>query len=352
MRKRFKGENVIDDCLDDEVEPTGRRVYRTRPGKKGPPHERIAPLDINKTNATVIEVLHKACRVRLDSEPTVPVLCHYRRASVYRNIDYQGFRERSPVAVGDRVKTEAKGGQDFVIDGVGKRKNQLLRPAPGRDEKLLHVIAANIDQVVIVASVSDPEFSPGLIDRYLVACQYAKLDVVICINKTDLLESAQESPWAMYEAIGVRCLKVSAKLKQGIENLQKELLGKTAVFCGHSGVGKTSLLRALLETDIGKIGELNEFTKKGKHTTTSAILYEGPLSSHGKSYWIDTPGIRAFGLLGINPGDLSQFFVEFSDAKCGTPHCQHWEELDCAVRSFPRYDSYRRIMESLLSGES
>jgi ribosome biogenesis GTPase len=117
------------------------------------------------------------------------------------------------------------------------------------------------------------------------------------------------------------------------------------VFCGHSGVGKSSLLTALLGHELRKAGEVSSVTGKGKHTTSSALLIP-----HEGSEWIDTPGVREFGLIGINPGDLRNYYVEFLNVACSERGCLHREEEDCEARSLPRYLSYRRILESLIEG--
>ena len=119
------------------------------------------------------------------------------------------------------------------------------------------------------------------------------------------------------------------------------------VFCGHSGVGKTSLLNRLLGASNRKVGDVSEFTGKGKHTTTSAVLLEG--SEEGK--WIDTPGVRAFGLVGLVPEELKNYFPEFSDLPCSEHGCSHIGEPDCQAATTPRYANYRRIFESLQAGE-
>jgi ribosome biogenesis GTPase len=130
----------------------------------------------------------------------------------------------------------------------------------------------------------------------------------------------------------------------GIKKLCDFILGKTIVFCGESGVGKTSLLRALLKSDVGRVGDVNPFTGKGRHTTTGAILLGGPSASR----WIDTPGVREFGIANISPSQLAHYFPEFREVSCAQSGCLHQDESGCQVQSLARYESYRKILDSLI----
>ena len=208
-------------------------------------------------------------------------------------------------------------------------------------------MAANVDQVVIVTSAGEPTFSSGMVDRYLIAAEFAGIEPLLCLNKIDLLGSSP-NPTKLYRDIGYRIFETSSKKKLGTEELSKAILGKTVVFCGQSGVGKTSLLRLLLLSDIGKVGEMSLSTGKGKHTTTAAVLFTGPASSH----WADTPGVREFGLREIAPEKLKDLFPEMRALKCAVESCLHEEEEGCVARELPRYASYRRIVTSLRSGEN
>lgn len=304
-------------------------------------------LDPSEGNATVAEVLPKQCIVWMD-EGGGTLLCNYRRAKVLRQNE-EGPRERSPVAVGDRVKVAAVGKQDGIVEGVCARTNQIARPAPAQEQSVVHVIAANVDLLVIVAATEEPNFSPGLVDRYLVAAQHAGVPALICVNKIDLAEGGtgrlpENPPWGLYTNLGYSVAVVSAKREDGIAELREKLSGRCAVFCGHSGVGKTSLLRALIGSEVGRVGAVNAFTKKGRHTTTGALLLGGPRGSR----WIDTPGIRGFGLVGVEPDALKGFFPEFQGLECAVEGCLHLGEEGCAATHQPRIESYRRIHQSLL----
>jgi ribosome biogenesis GTPase / thiamine phosphate phosphatase len=303
-------------------------------------HESQA-LDPADANGTVAEVFPKLCKVRIDASGAT-LLCPYRRAQVYnREAAEADIRERTPVAVGDRVKVQVLGSQDGVVEGVSSRRNQLMRLAPGREGLQIHILASNDDLLVIVAAVREPEFSPGLIDRFLVAGQIAGIETVICINKMDLRQQ-DESPWEIYSKIGIPVVPVSAKGAPGVQALQERIAGKLSVFCGHSGVGKTSLLRVLLGREIGRIGELSQATGKGRHTTTGAVLLEGP-----GCRVIDTPGIREFGVVGIEPEELRHYFPEFRELGCAVTDCLHEDEPGCVAQELPRYSSYRRVLTSL-----
>jgi ribosome biogenesis GTPase len=350
MSPKFRGGS--DDWLDDEDK--GHRE-----GSKPKKHSSKAGLlPPEQANATVVEVFPKQARVHMDQPLTAgstdfEILCAYRRAQVIQNDE--NYRERTPVAVGDRVVATVLSPQSGVIEGVCSRRNFLARPAPGKEIKkdesiTLHIVAANIDLLVIVASVKLPDFSPGLVDRYLIAAQAAGIPKLLCITKADLLDnsSSQDWPkdWEEYRNIGYDVHIVSTRKLEGIAKLLSELEHKTVVFCGHSGVGKTSLFRTIMEKEVGRIGEVSAQTGKGRHTTTSAILYQ-----QGDSNWIDTPGIREFGLIGVSSENLGTYFPEFEKLACTLNGCRHLDEPDCQATHLFRYPSYRRIHQSLLESE-
>jgi len=351
-----KSRDFTGDWMDDEKDLSGFRG-RSLQKKLSDSSSRSkggTPLQAAEANATVVEVFPKLCRVKVDATGS-EVLCSYRRAQVYdHGLGGQGTRERSPVAVGDRVRANITSPQSGVVEGVAQRTNQLLRPAPGRERdenseiQAVHVIAANVDVLVIVASCLKPDFSPGLVDRFLVAAQLSGLKPILCITKTDLGPTTE--PWKLYEELGVEVRKLSTRTGEGIESLQAQLEGRKVVFCGHSGVGKTSLLRALTGREIGKVGEVSEATGKGRHTTTSAVLISAP----GNSVWIDTPGMRSFGLALIEPEEVSRYFPELEASPCDPKPCSHGpkeESPGCAARGLPRYESFIRVRQSLLPEE-
>lgn len=258
------------------------------------------------------------------------LLCSYRRGQIVdRNAEW---RERSPVAPGDRVKVHAYGSKDGVIEEILPRMNSISRKAPGREGKIMHTIAANVDFVVITSSLHDPDFSPGLVDRFLIATTVAQIVPVIVINKMDL-DRGNERPWKLYEDLGYRCVPVSTQTGEGLDSLKQMLQGKTSVFCGHSGVGKTSLLSRLFGSTVGKVGEVSGATGKGKHTTTVSKL----ITAEGGTRFIDTPGIKEFGLIGVEPKDLIQYYPEMYELQVKREPYEH----------LPRYEMYLRIKAGL-----
>jgi len=297
-----------------------------------------------ETNGTVLEIYPKFCKVRFDVDH-LDRLCTYRRAQVWQKRN-EDDRSKTPMTVGDRVKAKIFGSKDGLIEGVAQRKNEISRPAAGREGNISQVIAANIDCLVIVASLHDPDFSPGFIDRFLIAAIRSTIPTLLCINKADLKSSDQDQPWKIYQDLGFECLLTSAKSKLGLEDLKQRILGKTVVFCGNSGVGKTSLLNVLIESYSGKVGDVNTVTGKGKHTTTSAKLLDGP----SDSAWIDTPGIRNFSMRHLDEKELKSFFPEFDALACTQKNCLHEHETDCDAKNLVRYPSYLKILETIRQG--
>lgn len=306
-----------------------------RPARKKIPR-RAKILTPAEGNGTVAEIFPNQSSVQLDGMPQ-RTLCLYRMST----LAFGGAqRERSPVCVGDRVLVEAG-----VIVGRCERRNRLIRPAPNARDPLLHVLAANLDVLVIVAAAREPEFTPGIIDRFLVAASAQKIETVLCVNKTDLWGADQDKPWSHYPAAGVRVLEASAQAGDGTEELSALLRGKAAVFCGHSGVGKTTLLRRLLNDETyGRVGELSAASGKGRHTTTGAVLLNGPDGSS----WIDTPGIMNFGLIDVKAEELLIHFPElYKAAESCAEGCSHDAEPECALLKSPRHQSYRQIHAAL-----
>jgi ribosome biogenesis GTPase / thiamine phosphate phosphatase len=329
---KFKGNK--EDWLDDEKSVSGRAHIRTP--KKGKP--KVEYLEAEKVNGMVVEVFPNQCVVK-ELGTLRRLACTYRKAK----LPTADIRERAPVAVGDLVHFEEISRTDGVIDGVSARTNSLSRPAPERAQR--HVLVANVKKLVIVTSVANPEFSPGLVDRFIIAAEHQGIGVFLAINKADLLATTSVAPklWENYSELGYSVGLVCAKTGDGLEAIRQWIGEDLTTFCGHSGVGKTSLLNSMLGKQIGRTGEVSEFTGKGQHTTTGAYLIEG-------TNLIDTPGVREFGLFGIEPEWVRDFFREFKTRECRDPECFHREEVGCAVKELPRYSSYRRIVESILEG--
>ena len=266
---------------------------------------------------------------------------------------------RSPLAVGDRVELGPGPSGAAYITQVAPRHSALSRDATiGSGPETAHVLAANIDQVIIVCSPKEPPFRPGLIDRYLVAASRDELPAALCLNKTDLdISEDVEGALAGYEALGIEIVRTSAETGDGLDSAREQIAGKVSLFTGHSGVGKSSLLNALepgLALRVGDVTQAMAGQGKGTHTTSSARLI--PLSLEA-TFVVDSPGIRAFGIRGMPARDLASQFPDFAElaAGCAYSDCLHSAEPDCAVRTAQhvdpflqgRYQSYRIMLAEL-----
>ncbi len=247
-----------------------------------------------------------------------------------------------------------------IVTAAETRRNVLERPD---SRGVLKAMAANIDQIVIVTAL-EPEPQPELLDRYLVATEVARIPPLIVINKVDLM---RESPahqqflaaiQNLYEVIGYTVVQASTKETGGLDALSAHLVDKSSVFIGQSGVGKSSLVQALLPSEDIRVGHLHKQTRLGRHTTSTARLY----AYAGGGSIIDSPGIRDFGLEQISRTDVEQGFIdirEFSD-HCRFRDCRHRHEPGCAVRdavekgklSRRRLASFQRILETLTGGNA
>ncbi len=273
----------------------------------------------------------------------------YARESVVKKA-----KGTNPIVVGDEVTLEVadEAKKEGVIVELHPRRTKLSRRVSTGTKELEQVVAANVDNLVIVSSVADPPFRPGLIDRYLVAAAKGALQPIICVNKVDLegIEDLRDI-LNMYRDLGYPVVLTSAKTGHGIEELREQLRDKTSVFAGHSGVGKSSLLRVLVPGIHVKVGEVNPRTGRGRHTTTAAELVRLP----DGGYVIDTPGIRQFSLWDLTEEDVRRFFVEIAryGAGCRFADCSHTVEPECAVRAAMedgrihprRYESFLRLLE-------
>lgn len=258
------------------------------------------------------------------------------------------------VVVGDRVEFHREPGNSVVTD-VLPRRNVFSRRAAGT-RPLEQVVAANLDQVVLVTSVASPEFRPGFADRVLAQAEHLGLPARVAINKCDLdHEGVAAGLIADYEAAGYPAHRVSAKRGEGVDSLRHACLGRRSLFIGQSGVGKSTLLNAIAPgLELGA-GHVNVKTGKGRHTTTAAWLV---VPESGLEL-IDTPGVRSFGLWGIGPRDLEQAYPEFRRTlgACRFADCRHVAEPGCALReaveagTVPRrrYDSFLKLRAELES---
>jgi len=265
----------------------------------------------------------------------------------------KGLTTTNPVAVGDVVDFEVEPEQQTgVINKLHDRKNYIIRKSINLS-KQAQVIAANLDMALLVVTLASPRTSLGFIDRFLVTAEAYSIPAGIIFNKLDLfseegLEILAEYR-SIYEQIGYPCYEVSALKKTGIKEVSEVLKAKTTLFSGHSGVGKSTLLNAILPGMEVRTGEISDWSEKGKHTTTFAEMFELPFGG----FLIDTPGIRELGVIDIEKQELSHFFPEMRKRlnQCRFHNCRHINEPGCAVLAAleegqiepSRYESYLSI---------
>jgi len=310
----------------------------------------------------VTEVHRRTCECLLTGKED-EITCRYSNILSSKEI-------RLP-AVGDQVQLKSEDGEEHYVTEVLPRRSALVRPGP--DDRIHHqlVLAANIDQVVVVASLKEPDFNYGFVDRFLLAAELSGLDLVLVLNKTDLVDEWPEEVHEFSDLVR-EFAPVSVKTGEGLDELRKILQGRTSVFTGQSGVGKSSLISKLIPGLDLRVGEVRYRDGKGRHTTTSSSLFDLPFhapfhapfdasfdtpSDPKVSRVIDTPGIRGLGFLDLPRQDLALLFPGFQEYTplCRFSNCLHLEEPGCAVcdaveedkLSIQRYDSYLRIMESL-----
>ena len=269
-----------------------------------------------------------------------------------------GLTSTNPIAVGDRVEMELENELESTatITTIYDRKNYIARVSP-HNKNQHHIVASNLDQSLLFATVKDPKTSQGFIDRFLVSCESYHLPAIIVFNKADVygkkeLEKFEELK-DMYEKAGYKVLLTSIVNNIGIDEVKDLLLNKTTLLSGHSGVGKSSLINALFPELNLKTKEVSDWSGKGMHTTTFAEMFDLPLG--GKV--IDTPGLREFGLVDIEKHELSHYFPEMRKRlnDCQFNNCMHINEPGCAIKeavntgeiAIDRYVSYRAILDTM-----
>jgi ribosome biogenesis GTPase len=327
---------VADERVRAKGDLSRRRTITVR-GGEGAPAEVMPAVD------TAVALPGRVLRVHgletaVEAEDGRVYRCRVRRLLKSLQTD-----ERNIVTCGDRVWFRPAGGDEGLIERVEPRHGVLRRASRRRE----HVVVANVDQLLIVMSLFEPELKPHLIDRYTAAAEQGGLTPVVCLNKADLAEPAAFQPLiGSYAQLGIPALLTSAKTGLGIDRLRGLLKDRATVLSGQSGVGKSSLLNAVQPGLALRVRSVSEATQKGRHTTTTAELIR--LDSGG--WVVDTPGLRQLALWDLRPEEVEGFFPEFRPyvPLCGFPDCTHTHEENCAVKravdrrqvSARRYTSY------------
>lgn len=276
------------------------------------------------------------------------------------NFRLKGIRSTNPVAVGDYVQIILNQEGTAFISEIEDRKNYIIRRSSNLS-KQSHILAANLDQCMLVVTVNYPETSTIFIDRFLASAEAYRIPVKIIFNKVDAYDEDElrylDGLIHLYTTIGYPCFKVSAKTGEGVDTIKEELQGKVTLFSGHSGVGKSTLINAILPGFNLRTGEISSYHNKGMHTTTFSEMFPVP----GNGYLIDTPGIKGFGTFDMEEEEIGHYFPEIfeASANCRYNNCTHRHEPGCAVReavenhfiSESRYTSYLNMLEDKEEGK-
>lgn len=268
----------------------------------------------------------------------------------------KGIKSTSPVTVGDRVEFDDTG----YITELHERKNYIVRK-PTNLSKQLHIIAANLDQAILIITIKNPVTSTTFIDRFLATAEAYHIPTILVFNKIDLLNAEDEAYVNafihLYESIGYQCLKMTAIQGNGITELQNTLAGKISLLSGNSGVGKSTIINQIVPNSSAKTGEISNSHHKGMHTTTFSEMYE----ISADTFLIDTPGIKGFGMVDMNEEEIGHFFRDIFEASknCRFNNCSHRHEPGCAVLqavnehriATSRYESYLSILEDITEGK-
>jgi ribosome biogenesis GTPase len=303
---------------------------------------------MKKGKGTVIKSTGSQYLVKIADERIIP-------CSIRGKFRIKGIRATNPVAVGDHVVFEwMEDGNGGIITSIKERSNYIIRKSSNLSKEY-QLLASNVDLVWLMISMTLPRTLTPFIDRFLVSAEAYRIPVIILFNKTDLygLSELEEMKYlkSVYTDIGYRCMQMSLQTREGVREVRNEMTEKVNVISGNSGVGKSTLINVLDPAMRLKIGEISDFHKTGKHTTTFSEMYE--LSSGIRI--IDTPGIRGFGTIDIEREELFHFFPEIFRASklCKYHNCIHMHEPECGVKagvengtiSEFRYINYLMMME-------
>lgn len=267
-------------------------------------------------------------------------------------IRLKGLRSTNPVAVGDRVRFDETGKGEGVVTQIEPRRNYIVRRSVNLSHKA-HIIAANIDQAILVVTLKEPLTLPAFIDRFLVTAEAYHIPAILVFNKIDIYSSEELMSLrdfaSVYQQIGYPCYEVSASTGEGLEEIRELLRDKVSLLSGHSGVGKSTLVNALDDQLDLKTKTISDAHQTGQHTTTFAEMH--PLKFGG--YVIDTPGIKGFGLVDFEPHEIAERFPEMRAlmSQCRFNNCVHVDEPNCAVKAaveageiaWSRYESYLKL---------
>ena len=262
----------------------------------------------------------------------------------------------NPIAVGDKVEVEFEDDGNAVITNIEERRNYITRQAP-HPKTQHHIIASNLDQSLLFATIREPKTSLGFIDRFLITSEAYQIPCLIIFNKSDLYDEKDmerfEEIKSIYEPIGYKIILMSLEKKQGVNEVKNLLKDKTTLLSGHSGVGKSSFINNIFPELALKTQDVSDWSGKGMHTTTFAEMFDLPFG--GKI--IDTPGLREFALMDIAKDELALYFPEMVALKkdCKFTNCIHINEPGCAVKqgvetgavSIERYASYLSLLDGI-----
>ncbi len=279
-------------------------------------------------------------------------------ARILGKFKIDGLTSTNPLAVGDEVEIEMENELEkgVTITIIHPRKNYITRTSPANKYQH-HIIASNLDQSLLFATLKDPKTSQGFIDRFLISSESFHIPTIIIFNKADLYKNKEDEKFelvkSIYEAAGYTVKKISVETNEGVEEVKQLLKDKVTLLSGHSGVGKSSFLNKIFPEMKLKTQDVSGWSGKGMHTTTFAEMFDVPFG--GKI--IDTPGIRELGLVDIPKQELSHYFPEMRALinDCQFNNCMHSEEPNCAIKkavmenriSEDRYVSYRNILDSI-----